>query len=48
MPAGFRLRTLADNVGSRAFYERHGLTAGDTQINPVNGLTTIEYRWTPA
>jgi len=48
MPAGFRLRTLEDNLASRAFYERHGLTAGDIQSNPVNGMSTIEYRWTPA
>jgi ribosomal protein S18 acetylase RimI-like enzyme len=48
MPRGFRLSTLEANQASRAFYERHGLTAGDTHINPVNGMTTIEYRWTPA
>ena len=48
MPGGFRLWTLEDNRGSRDFYERHGLTSGDRQINPVNGMTTIEYRWTPA
>ena len=45
MPNGFDLRTLTDNVASRAFYERHGLIAGGTRINPVNGMETIEYRW---
>jgi ribosomal protein S18 acetylase RimI-like enzyme len=48
MPHGFVLHTLVDNVASRAFYEQHGLRAGDTRINPVNGMMTIEYRWTPA
>ena len=48
MPEGFTLHTLVDNVASRAFYERHGLVAGDAEINPANGLRTIEYRWTPA
>ena len=47
MPEGFCLRTLEDNVASRAFYERHGLVAGATQVNPVNGMSTIEYCWTP-
>jgi len=47
MPDGFSLWTLEDNVGSRAFYERHGLVAGGTKINPNNGMSTIEYRWTP-
>lgn len=47
MPDGFFLHTLVDNVGSRAFYERHGLVAGDVAINPVNGMETVEYRWTP-
>ncbi len=48
MPEGFCLRTLEENSASRAFYERHGLAAGATQINPVNGMSTIEYRWAPA
>ena len=47
MPDGFRLQTLAENVASQAFYERHGLVAGDTEINPANGLRTVEYRWAP-
>lgn len=47
MPEGFVLHTLVDNTASRAFYERHGLVAGDTRVNPVNGLATIGYRWTP-
>lgn len=47
MPEGFVLSTLVDNAGSRAFYEHHGLVAGDTRINRVNGLLTVEYRWTP-
>jgi hypothetical protein len=48
MPEGFRLQTLEENVASRAFYERHGLAAGGTRINPVNGMSTIEYCWTPS
>jgi GNAT superfamily N-acetyltransferase len=47
MPDGFVLHTLVDNVASRAFYEHHGLVAGDTEINPANGLRTVEYRWAP-
>ena len=47
MPDGFVLHTLVDNVASRAFYERHGRVAGETEINPANGLRTVEYRWTP-
>jgi len=47
MPDGFVLHTLVENVGSRAFYERHGLVAGDTRINPANGMAVVEYRWTP-
>jgi putative acetyltransferase len=47
MPQGFTLQTLVDNATSRAFYERHGLVAGETRINRVNGMQTIEYRWTP-
>jgi GNAT superfamily N-acetyltransferase len=47
MTDGFTLHTLVDNVGSRAFYERQGLVAGEAEINPANGLRTIEYRWTP-
>jgi GNAT superfamily N-acetyltransferase len=47
MPDGFVLHTLVENVGSRAFYERSGLVAGDTRINPANGMAVVEYRWTP-
>ena len=47
MPHGFSLHTLVGNVGSRAFYERHGLVAGGVAINPVNGMETVEYRWEP-
>ena len=47
MPEGFVLHTLVDNLTSRAFYERHGLDAGDTEINPANGMRTVEYRWRP-
>jgi GNAT superfamily N-acetyltransferase len=47
MPDGFVLHTLVDNVASRAFYERHGLVAGTTEINPANGMRTVAYRWTP-
>ena len=47
MPDGFVLHTLVDNLTSRAFYERHGLVAGDTEINPANGMRTVEYRWRP-
>lgn len=48
MPKGFRLSTLDENKGSRAFYEHHGLVAGGGRINPVNGMSTVEYRWIPA
>ena len=48
MPEGFILHTLVDNVTSRAFYERHGLVAGASRVNPANGMTVIEYRWSPA
>jgi GNAT superfamily N-acetyltransferase len=47
MPDGFRLHTLVDNSVSRAFYERHGLAEGGVEINPINGMKTIEYRWAP-
>ena len=47
VPDGFVLHTLVDNVASRAFYERHGLVAGDTRMNPANGMAVVEYRWTP-
>jgi putative acetyltransferase len=47
MPEGFRLETLEENQASRSFYERHGLTAGDRGINPVNGLPTVTYCWKP-
>lgn len=47
MPDGFILHTLVDNDASRVFYERHGLVAGDVRTNPVNGMTTIDYRWRP-
>jgi GNAT superfamily N-acetyltransferase len=48
MPEGFVLHTLVDNAASRAFYERHGLAAGGTHVNPVNGRAVVEYRWTPS
>jgi GNAT superfamily N-acetyltransferase len=47
MPDGFVLHTLVDNAASRAFYERNGLVAGDTRVNPNNGLRIVEYRWAP-
>ena len=47
MADGFVLHTLVDNAASRAFYERHGLVAGDTHLNPANGMAVIEYRWMP-
>jgi putative acetyltransferase len=47
MPDGFRLHTLVDNVASRAFYERNGLVPGSVEVNPVNGMQTVEYRWAP-
>jgi orotate phosphoribosyltransferase len=47
MPDGFSLHTLVENTGSRAFYERHGMVAGDTGVNPVNGMATIGFTWTP-
>jgi len=48
MPDGFSLHTLVENVTSRAFYEHHGLVAGDRRISEVNGLETIDYRWVPS
>jgi len=45
MPLGFHLKTLARNVPSRKFYERHGLEEGRALINPVNGMDSVEYRW---
>lgn len=48
MADGFILHTLVDNAASRAFYERHGMVAGECHINPANGLETIDYHWTPA
>ena len=47
MPGGFSLRTLADNLTARAFYDHHGLVAGDRCISEVNGMETIEYCWVP-
>jgi GNAT superfamily N-acetyltransferase len=47
MPAGFSLHTLVENTPSRAFYQRHGLREGDTGTNPVNGMSIVEYHWTP-
>ena len=47
MPGGFCLRTLADNLTARAFYDQHGLVAGDRCISEVNGMETIEYCWVP-
>ena len=48
MPDGFRLHTLTDNVASQAFCEELGLAAGGETINPVNGMSTREYRWKPS
>lgn len=48
MPAGFSLHTLVENAASRAFYEHHGLVAGDRRTSEINGLETIEYRWVPS
>ena len=47
MPGGFVLHTLVDNAASRAFYERHGLVAGNTHRNPANGMAVVEYHWPP-
>ena len=47
MPEGFSLDTLVDNLGSRAFYDHHGLVDGGCGTNPINGMKTIEYRWMP-
>jgi hypothetical protein len=35
-------------VASRAFYDHHGLVAGDRRISEVNGMETVEYRWVPS
>jgi putative acetyltransferase len=48
MPDGFTLVTLVENHASRAFYERHGLRAGGTRVNPVNDMPTVEYHWSPS
>ena len=46
-PGGLSLHALQANVSARAFYERHGFTAGEAGINRVNGQPNVEYRWTP-
>jgi hypothetical protein len=54
MPAGFSLHTLANNVGSRAFYRRHGLIEGATHESlqrpgddrvPVGAGVNILHGW---
>jgi ribosomal protein S18 acetylase RimI-like enzyme len=46
-PSGLSLHALQANVSARAFYERHGFTAGEAGVNRVNGQPNLEYRWVP-
>ena len=46
-PQGFTLHNLMRNTRSRGFYESHGLIPGDTGLDPLSGLETIEYVWEP-
>ena len=45
MPGGFWLRTAVDNIGACRFYQRHGLTPGETAVHPTLGHRTVIYRW---
>ena len=47
MPAGFWLTTPVENTGAIRFYEREGLTPGETSINPRLGPPIIRYDWKP-
>lgn len=40
-PEGLSLSTLVENLGARAFYERHGFVVGAAGHNPVNGRASI-------
>ncbi|MBB2202737.1 GNAT family N-acetyltransferase [Gluconacetobacter tumulisoli] len=45
MPAGFRLRTSADNHPARRFYERRGLRMDGQFPHETLGFMTVRYRW---
>lgn len=45
MPEGFRLRTDADNLGARRFYERNGLRMLSIAPHPIYGQLTVTYAW---
>ena len=45
LPRGMWLRTAAANTRARRFYERNGLTPGETEVHPVLRQPTIIYRW---
>ena len=45
LPAGFWLRTSADNRRARRFYECNGMRHGGTQPHPSLGHLTSTYRW---
>jgi GNAT superfamily N-acetyltransferase len=45
MPAGFRLRTQADNIGAQKFYAREGLARVTTEQHPRYGHLTHVYKW---
>jgi GNAT superfamily N-acetyltransferase len=46
-PSGLSLHTLAQNAHARRFYERHGFRAEESSTNPVNGMPSVTYRWSP-
>jgi len=45
MPTGFWLRTPADNVGGRRFYEREGLRFDSLRQDDSLPFTSAIYRW---
>ena len=48
MPGGWHLHVATSNTRACRLYERYGLAAGATDLNPTTGRERIEYRWTPA
>jgi GNAT superfamily N-acetyltransferase len=45
LPGGFWLRTSADNLRARRFYERNGMRPGEIEPHPTFGHLTVIYRW---
>jgi GNAT superfamily N-acetyltransferase len=45
LPKGFWLRTSADNIRARRFYERNGMRAGEIEPHPTLGHDIVIYRW---